>query len=306
MAFMLELDRVTKAYDDFVAVDKLSLQIPEGEIFGLLGPNGAGKTSSIRMMIAITVPDSGSIRLAGAPLTRRLLERVGYLPEERGLYKRMKILENLVFLARLKGISAAEATRRALHWLERLDLGRWAHAKVEELSKGMQQKVQFIAAVLHEPDFMILDEPFSGLDPGSSLQLKDVLLELKKQGKTILFSTHRMDTVERLCDSICLVNQGRSVLRGVLREIKASYGLSRVQLEYEGALPLLDDPSLVASFNDFGNYVELRLAPGADPQRLLALAMQRARIRRFEMVEPSLEQIFLETVESTRAVPSHA
>ena len=170
----------------------------------------------------------------------------------------------------------------------------------------MQQKVQFIAAVLHEPDFMILDEPFSGLDPGSSLQLKNVLLELKKQGKTILFSTHRMDTVERLCDSICLVNQGRSVLLGGLREIKASYGRSRVQLEYEGELPLLDDPALVAGYNDFGNYVELRLAPGADPQRLLACAMQRAKIRRFEMVEPSLEEIFIETVESTKAVPSHA
>jgi len=306
MAFMLELDRVTKAYDEFVAVDDLSLQIPEGEIFGLLGPNGAGKTSSIRMMIGITLPDSGSVRLFGRSLTRPLLERVGYLPEERGLYKRMKILENLVFLARLKGISVPEATRRAHHWLERLDLGRWANAKVEELSKGMQQKVQFIAAVLHEPGFMILDEPFSGLDPGSSLQLKDALLELKKQGKTILFSTHRMDTVERLCDSICLINQGRSVLFGGLREIKASYGRSRVQLEYDGELPLLDDPALVAGYNDFGNYVELRLAPGADPQLLLACAMKRARIRRFEMVEPSLEEIFLETVESTMAVPSHA
>ena len=306
MDFMLELDCVTKAYDEFVAVDKLSLQIPEGEIYGLLGPNGAGKTSSIRMMIGITVPDSGSVRLFGQPLTRLLLDRVGYLPEERGLYKRMKILENLVFLARLKGISSQEATRRAHQWLERLELGNWANAKVEELSKGMQQKVQFIAAVLHEPGFMILDEPFSGLDPGSSLQLKNVLLELKKQGKTILFSTHRMDTVERLCDSICLVNQGRSVLRGGLREIKASYGRSRVQLEYEGELPLLDDPSLVAGYNDFGNYVELRPAPGADPQHLLACAMQGARIRRFEMVEPSLEEIFLETVESTKAVPSHA
>jgi ABC-2 type transport system ATP-binding protein len=306
MACILELDSVTKAYDEFIAVDKLCLQIPEGEIFGLLGPNGAGKTSSIRMMIGITAPDSGVVRLFGKPLTRQLLERVGYLPEERGLYKRMTIMENLVFLARLKGLRAAVATRRAQSWLERLDLGRWSHAKVEELSKGMQQKVQFIAAVLHEPGFMILDEPFSGLDPGSSLQLKDALLELKKQGKTILFSTHRMDTVERLCDSICLVNQGRSVLLGVLRQIKAGYGRSRLQLEYEGTLPLLNDRALVASFNDFGNYVELCLAPDADPQQLLARAMQSARIRRFEMVEPSLEEIFLDTVHSTRAVHSHA
>jgi ABC-2 type transport system ATP-binding protein len=302
MAFTLELDGVTKAFDEFVAVDKLSFNIPEGEIFGLLGPNGAGKTSTIRMMIGITVPDSGAVRVFGQPLSRLLLDRVGYLPEERGLYKKMKIMENLVFLAQLKGIAVPEATRRAHEWLERLDLARWGNSKVEELSKGMQQKVQFIAAVIHEPDFMILDEPFSGLDPAGSLVLKDVLLDLKKQGKTILFSTHRMDTVERLCDSICLVNQGRSVLLGVLREIKASYGRSSVQLEYEGELPLLTDPTLVASSNDFGNYVELRLAPGADPQELLEVAMRTARIRKFELVEPSLEEIFLDTVQSTKAV----
>ena len=307
MAFTLELDRVTKAYDDFVAVDHLSFSLPEGEIFGLLGPNGAGKTSTIRMMIGITMPDSGVIRAFGQPLTRKLLNRVGYLPEERGLYKKMKIMENLVFLARLKGVSTAEATRRATHWLERLDLARWSNSKVEELSKGMQQKVQFIAAIIHDPDFMILDEPFSGLDPASSVVLKDALLDLKKQGKTILFSTHRMDTVERLCDSICLVNHGRSVLLGVLREIKASYGRSSVQLEYDGDLPLLEDRSLVSSYNDFGNYVELRLAPGADPQHLLELAMRTARIRKFEMVEPSLEEIFIDTVESTgKLVTSNA
>ncbi len=306
MAFTLELDRVTKAFDDFVAVDNLSFKIPEGEIFGLLGPNGAGKTSSIRMMIGIMVPDRGAVRIFGEPLTRRLLDQVGYLPEERGLYKKMRVMENLVFFARLKGISVAEAGRRAHQWLERLELGGWSHARIEELSKGMQQKVQFIASVIHEPDFMILDEPFSGLDPASSLVLKDALLDLKKQGKTILFSTHRMDTVERLCDSICLVNHGRSVLLGVLREIKASYGRSSVQLEYEGELPLLSDRTLVASSNDFGNYVELRLAPGADPQHLLAVAMRNAKIRKFEVVEPSLEEIFLDTVGSTRAVISHA
>lgn len=307
MAFTLELDCVTKAFDDFVAVDNLSFSIPEGEIFGLLGPNGAGKTTSIRMMIGITMPDSGEVRAFGQPLTRQLLNRIGYLPEERGLYKKMKIMENLVFLARLKGISTIEATRRASHWLERLDLARWGDSKVEELSKGMQQKVQFIAAIIHDPGFMILDEPFSGLDPASSLVLKDVLLDLKKQGKTILFSTHRMDTVERLCDSICLVNHGLSVLNGVLRDIKASYGHSSVQLEYEGELPLLADPTLVASSNDFGNFVELRLAPGASSQQLLEAAMRTARIRRFEMVEPSLEEIFIDTVSATtKAVPSHA
>jgi ABC-2 type transport system ATP-binding protein len=306
MAFTLELDRVTKTYGSFVAVDHLTFSIPEGEIFGLLGPNGAGKTSSIRMMIGITAPDSGSIHAFGEPLSRLLLDRIGYLPEERGLYKKMGIMENLVFLARLKRLSVREATRRANSWLERLELGRWADSKVEELSKGMQQKVQFIAAVIHDPDFMILDEPFSGLDPASAVVLKDALLDLKKQGKTILFSTHRMDTVERLCDSICLVNQGRSVLLGNLRQIRASYGHSSVQLEYDGNLPLLSDPALVAGYNDFGNYVELRLAHGADPQHLLQLALRTASIRRFEMVEPSLEEIFIDTVESTKTVTSHA
>jgi ABC-2 type transport system ATP-binding protein len=300
MAYTLELDRIRKTFDEFVAVDDLSFQIREGEIFGLLGPNGAGKTSSIRMMIGITVPDSGRILAFGEPLSRRTLERVGYLPEERGLYKRMSVLENLVFLACLKGLSPSESERRARRWLERLELGGWAKSKLEELSKGMQQKVQFIAAVLHEPGFMILDEPFSGLDPASSVVLKDVLLDLKKQGKTILFSTHRMDTVERLCDSICLVNHGRSVLEGNLREVKARYGRSSVQLEYEGELPLLKDPTLVSGSNDFGNYVELRLAAGADSQRVLAEAMKSSRVRRFELVEPSLEEIFIDTVEKTK------
>jgi len=302
MADVLNLDGVTKAYGGYVAVDNLYLRIPEGEVFGLLGPNGAGKSSSIRMMIGITVPDQGTVRLFGKAFQQRLLERVGYLPEERGLYKKMGVQENLVFLARLKGLRAQEAERRARHWMERLALDRWAKTRVEELSKGMQQKVQFIAAILHEPEFMILDEPFSGLDPGSALQLKNILLELKKEGRTILFSTHRMDTVERLCDSICLINRGRRVLAGGLRSIKKGYGRSRVQLEYEGELPLLSDRSLVAGFNDFGNFVELQLAPGADPQQLLAHAMRFARIRRFEMVEPSLEEIFLETVASTQVV----
>ena len=300
MAYTLELDRIRKSFDEFVAVDDLSFQIREGEIFGLLGPNGAGKTSSIRMMIGITLPDSGEIRIFGEPFSRRSLERVGYLPEERGLYKKMSIVDNLIFLGCLKGLTPAEAERRARHWLERMELAEWAGSKVEELSKGMQQKVQFVAAVLHEPGFMILDEPFSGLDPASSVVLKDALLDLKKQGKTILFSTHRMDTVERLCDSICLVNRGRSVLLGNLREVKASYGRSSVQLEYEGALPLLQDPTLVSGSNDLGNYVELRLAKGADPQRVLAEAMKTSTVRRFEVVEPSLEEIFIDTVEKTK------
>jgi ABC-2 type transport system ATP-binding protein len=292
----LELRRVTKRYEKFVAVDDLSLAIEKGSVFGLLGPNGAGKTSTIRMMMGITMPDSGEVIVFGEPYRRTHLDRIGYLPEERGLYKKMKLVEQLVFLAELKGVPAAEANRRARHWCERLDLGTWMEKKVEELSKGMQQKVQFIAGILHDPEFLILDEPFSGLDPANAVVLKDVLLELKKAGKTILFSTHRMDQVERLCDSICLVNKGKAVLEGELREIKSRFGRNHVQMEYEGDGDFLHQSQLVQSFNNYGNYVEVRLAPGADAQDLLKIAASRSRLNKFELMEPSLEEIFIETV----------
>ena len=306
MTNAIELQAVNKTYDGFRAVDNLSLAIPQGAVFGLLGPNGAGKTSTLRMIVGITIPDSGSVRMFDEPFGRKHLDRIGYLPEERGLYKRMKVQELLIFLAQLKGVSLADATSRSKHWLDRLELGGWATSKVEELSKGMQQKIQFIAAILHDPAVLILDEPFSGLDPSNSLELKNVLLEQKKAGKTILFSTHRMDTVEKLCDSICLINQGRSVLQGELKQVKAGYGKSSIQFEYEGDAPWLNDKALVQSYNNYGNYVELRLQPGADPQELLKLAMQSARINKFELVEPSLEEIFIDVVESSKAVTTNA
>lgn len=296
MANTLELRHVTKRYDRFVAVDDLSLVIGNGSVFGLLGPNGAGKTSTIRMMMGITMPDSGEVLVFGEPFRRDHLKRIGYLPEERGLYKRMKLVEQLTFLAELKGVPTAEANRRAHYWCERLELGSWMEKKVEELSKGMQQKVQFIAGILHEPEFLILDEPFSGLDPANVVVLKDVLLEQKKAGKTILFSTHRMDQVERLCDSICLINQGKAVLEGDLRDIKARFGRNHVQMEYEGDGDFLQQTQLVQSFNNYGKYVEVRLAPGADAQELLKMAAARSRLNKFELMEPSLEEIFIDTV----------
>lgn len=292
----VRLDKVRKTYDHFVAVDDLSFRIAEGGIFGLLGPNGAGKTSTIRMMIGITAPDSGSVSLFGEVFRREHLRRVGYLPEERGLYKKMKVRDLLVFLAEVRGVSAAEAGRRAQQWCERLEIAEWLPRKVEELSKGMQQKIQFIAALLHEPDFIIMDEPFGGLDPVNSALLKDALLELKQRGRTILFSTHRMDQVEKLCDAICLVNHGRSVLEGNLREIKARYGKNHVHIAYEGDGNFLGESPLVASANDYGNYVEVQLKPGVDAQELLRLAASRARVTRFELSEPSLEQIFIDVV----------
>jgi ABC-2 type transport system ATP-binding protein len=248
------------------------------------------------MMIGITMPDRGQVRMFGEPFARRHLARVGYLPEERGLYRKMKLLEHLAFLGELRGLSRSQATARAQSWCERLDLAAWTQKKVEDLSKGMQQKVSFIAAILHDPDFVILDEPFSGLDPVNATVLKDVLLELKQQGKTILFSTHRMDTVEKLCDDICLINRGQAVLLGGLKEVKARYGRSHVQIEYEGDGAFLQSTPLVQSSNDYGRYVEVRLAPGADSQQLLRMAVERTVVHKFELVEPSLEEIFIDVV----------
>src|SRR4051794_24722235 len=295
----VELNQVRKVYDQFVAVDSLSFVIPAGQIFGLLGPNGAGKTSTIRMMLGITIPDAGEVRLFGEPFRRELLHRVGYLPEERGLYRKMKVGDHLIFLAELTGLDRAEAARRSKQWCERMEIASWMEKKVEELSKGMQQKIQFIATILHDPEFIVMDEPFAGLDPVNSKLLIDVLLDLKRAGKTILFSTHRMDQVERLCDSICLINRGQAVLAGGLQQVKGRYGRNNVQLEYDGGDgkdDFLKDAALVKSSNNFGNYVEVQLAPGADPQALLQRVASRSKISKFELVEPSLEEIFIDVV----------
>jgi ABC-2 type transport system ATP-binding protein len=297
----IELTKVRKSYDQFVAVNDLSFSIEQGGVFGLLGPNGAGKTSTIRMMIGITAPDSGQINLFGKLFERKSLHKVGYLPEERGLYKKMKIIEQLIFLGELHGMTAGAAKQQAVEWCKRLEIDAWLQKKVEELSKGMQQKIQFIAALLHDPDFIIMDEPFFGLDPVNATLLKDVMLGLKKQGKTILFSTHRMDQVEKLCDSICLINKGTAVLQGDLKTIKASYGKNNVQIEYEGNGDFLDKNPLVSSYNNYGNYVEVQLAPGADAQQLLHMVAEKSRVNKFELMEPSLEEIFINTVGKTNA-----
>ena len=300
-ATTVSLGDVRKAYGDFVAVDRLSFAIPQGSIFGLLGPNGAGKTSTIRMMIGITMPDSGEVRMFGEPFRRAHLDRIGYLPEERGLYRKMTVLEQLTFFGELHGLARSESGRRAQQWCERLDLKDWTAKRVDELSKGMQQKVQFISALLHDPAFVIMDEPFYGLDPVNATLLKDVLLEQKKAGRTILFSTHRMDQVEKLCDGICLVNHGKSVLQGSVKEVKARYGKRNVQINYEGDGSFLRSNALIETFNDYGNYVEARLKPGVDSQDLLREVMSRVRVNRFELMEPSLEEIFIETVGKSNA-----
>jgi ABC-2 type transport system ATP-binding protein len=292
---VVELVGVTKAYDQKIAVDNLSLSIEAGQMFGLLGPNGAGKTSSIRMIIGITLPDSGKVSLFGKPFDRQSLERVGYLPEERGLYKKMKVLDQLVFFGELHGIQPAEARKRATEWTKRLEIADSLLKKTEELSKGMQQKIQFISSLLHDPGLIIMDEPFSGLDPVNAVLLEKTLIELKDEGKAIVFSTHRMDQVEKLCDSICLIDKGKAVLAGKMREIKASYERNRIIIEFEGSSAFLNSPEIAES-RSYSGHVEIRLKEHGNAQKLLHEAASVANIYRFEMVEPSLEEIFIQTV----------
>jgi len=292
---VVELAGVTKAYEAKIAVRNLSLSLDAGQMFGLLGPNGAGKTSSIRMMMGITLPDSGEVRLFEKPFERRSLDRVGYLPEERGLYKKMKVLEQLVFFGQLHGLTAVEARKRAIDWAIRLQIEEALAKKTEELSKGMQQKIQFIGALLHDPGLIVMDEPFSGLDPVNAKLLEKTLLELKDRGKTIVFSTHRMDQVEKLCDSICLIDKGQVVLSGRVRDIKSRYERNHVIIEFEGNADFLKSPE-IAEAKNFSGHAEVRLKPRGNAQKLLSEASAMATIYRFELVEPSLEEIFIWTV----------
>jgi ABC-2 type transport system ATP-binding protein len=302
----IAVEGVVKRYGDFVAVDRLSFVVPRGVVFGVLGPNGAGKSTTLRMINDIIAPDAGRIEILGAyPPGREAACRIGYLPEERGLYPKMKVLELLQFFAELRGIGRREALRRAGRWLERLDLGEWAANKIEDLSKGMQQKVQFVTAVIHEPELLILDEPWSGLDPINAEVLRSIVLEQREAGRTILFSTHLMEQAEKLCDSVCIIARGKKVLEGGLAEIKRSAASEgRVALRFGSAEELataetgaLADPALVASVHHQDGTLMAELAEGVKPGALLAaLAAAPVEIRRFEVYEPSLHQIFVERV----------
>jgi len=293
----VKLDRVSKTFGEFTAVRELSLSVRARRIFGLLGPNGAGKTTSIRMIVNITAPDTGTIEVFGQKLDSQMQDRIGYLPEERGLYKRMKVGDQLKFFAELKNVSGKEADARIDRWLARLKIPEWKNKKAMELSKGMQQKVQFIAAILHDPDLLILDEPFSGLDPVNVELLEKVVVELKQSGKTIIFSTHQMEVAERICDDICLINRSQKVFEGSLREIKSSFGRNLVALRFEGGNGVLADTSLVSKIDHHSDETEVLLAPNASAQVLLRrLVDSGARIEKFEMVEPSLNDIFIAKV----------
>jgi ABC-2 type transport system ATP-binding protein len=277
-------------------VQDLSLNIQEGEIFGLIGPNGAGKTTTIRMMLRILMPDSGSIELLGKPSSRELVDQIGYLPEERGLFKKMLVIDTVKFFAELKGISPKAATPMADQWLQRVELHEWRNKKVEELSKGMQQKIQFISTILHQPKLVVLDEPFSGLDPVNTNLIKDIMLDLVKSGTTIIFSTHLMDQAEKLCDSLCLINRGQSVLQGSLADIKAGFGKNRCRVRYDGQAHFLQDQALVAKYDDYGQYVEIQPQNGVSPQMILSKAIDQVTVRSFDITEPSLNEIFINVV----------
>jgi ABC-2 type transport system ATP-binding protein len=293
---MLSVANLRKSYDTVVAVDGVSFEVQRGELFGLLGPNGAGKTTTIRTVLNIIAPDSGTISFDGKPFSPEMWNIIGYLPEERGLYRKSKILSTILYFASLKGIAERDAKPIAYQWLDRFGLKESAHRKVEELSKGNQQKVQLIISILHNPRLLILDEPFAGFDPVNQILLKDILLELRQQNIAIVFSTHQMEQVEKMCDNICLINRGKPVLSGSLRDIKKQYGKNSLRIEYEGDGEFLKTSPIVKRADVYQNYAELELTDIRKSRELLSRLDDRLDLRKFEIVEPSLNSIFIDVV----------
>ncbi|MFT7617327.1 MAG: ABC-2 type transport system ATP-binding protein [Planctomycetota bacterium] len=291
----LVLDGVTKRFGDFTAVDNLSLLIPRGSIYGFLGPNGAGKTTTIRMIMSIIYPDQGRITVLGHPRAEDIKDRLGYLPEEKGLYKKMKAGEIITYFGRLKGMSKADARTRSRDLLNRYGLPEWFDARCEALSKGMGQKVQILAALVHNPELVILDEPFSGLDPVNVEVMRDLILDLKREGKTVIFSTHVMEQAEQICDFIFLINKGKKVLDGPLSEVRKSGG-EAIQLDYDGDGAVLQQLKGVSRINDAGKTAEIFLEDGTDPQTILRTLVDKLTVRRFDLSEPSLHEIFVRAV----------
>ncbi len=300
---------ITKRYAGHTAVRNLSLVIPRGTIYGLLGPNGAGKTTTIRMIMNIIIPDEGSVVLFDQSGSGRdFSRRIGYLPEERGLYKKMKLIELLTFLAETKGVQRKKAIAEADRWLDKLGLGDWRLKKVDDLSKGMQQKVQFIGTVLHGPELLILDEPFSGFDPVNTQLMKDVVVELARGGTTVLFSTHIMEQAEKLCSSVCIIARGEKVVDGLLSDVKRQHGGRHVIVAVDGDLHAIDrvlqDRALVKTADSYGQYAEVEMTEQGDPQRLLQGILQAgARVTRFEIAEPTLHKVFIDLVGPEAARP---
>ncbi|RKY80902.1 ABC transporter [candidate division KSB1 bacterium] len=296
---VLQVEKITKSFGDFTAVDNITFSIDEGVIFGFIGPNGAGKTTTIRMIMNIIIPDSGKVAILGDENARTASDMIGYLPEERGMYRKMKVKDLLLFLGELKSKPKSFIKKEIDYWLERMELSEWKNKKIEELSKGMQQKIQFAGTVLHKPKLLILDEPFGGLDPINQLLIKDLLLELKEKGTTIIFSTHVMETAEKLCEELILINKGKQVLYGSLSKIKQDFGRKHVLIEYDGKDDFLKDLKDIEKYDNYGNMVEISLGPQGNAQNVLKAAMQNAVIKKFEIKEPSLNEIFVESVGSS-------
>jgi len=288
---VIELENITKTFGSVKAVDSLSLGVPKGSIYGFIGPNGSGKTTTLRMIMNIFYPDSGDIKVFGQKLNDRVKDQIGYLPEERGLYQKMRVRELLQFYGELK--SGHKVDKDVDFWLERLDLTEWANKKVETLSKGMSQKVQIIATIVAKPELIILDEPFTGLDPVNAEAIKDMVLDLRSRGATIIFSTHDMSVAEKMCDFIFMIFKGKKVLDGTLASIQAEYGSDSLRITTEAGASALKDLEGVERISDFGRMQELRVEPDYDHQKILAAIMSRTRILGFELTKPTLHDIFI-------------
>lgn len=308
MEALFRAERVNKSFTGHQALKEVSIEVPEGSIFGLLGPNGAGKTTLIRIINQITAPDSGSILLRGKPLEREDVFRIGYLPEERGLYKKMKVGEQALYLAQLKGLSRAEALKRLREWFTKFEIENWWNKKVEELSKGMQQKVQFIVTIVHQPDLIIFDEPFSGFDPINVNLLKSEILNLKAQGSTIIFSTHNMASVEELCDHIVLINKAQTILKGSVQEIKQAYKSDTFEADLTGLQIPANDIRLngneilgIEETLEGISRIRVRIATGESPNTLLKSLLQYGELHGFREIIPSMNDIFIQRVNEDKA-----
>lgn len=297
---MLSVTDLKKTYGNTKALNGVSFEVRPGKIFGLLGPNGAGKTTTIRISLGIIEPDSGSVLFNGKKLTIPMKDRLAYLPEERGLYRKSKVIDVLVYFGGLRNVPPTAARKRAMDWLRRLELAGVANHKVDELSKGMQQKVQLISCLLHDPDLLILDEPFSGLDPVNQIVIKDLIREMKTQGKTIIFSTHQMDQAEKLCDQICLINNGRVVVYGDLGEVKRNYGNDTIHMEFEGDSSKLRQLENVASMDLYENYAEVKTRDGFTRHDFLRQVVSLVDVTKFSVEEASLNSIFIEAVKADK------
>ncbi len=299
---VLVVDNVVKRFGDFTAVDHVSFQVEKGTIHGILGPNGAGKTTTIRMINNILEPDEGEILIFGEKIRADHQNRMSYLPEERGLYKKIKVLDQLIYFGQLKGLKKADASKRAKYWLERFNAVDWAGKKIQELSKGMQQKVQFISTILNDPELLILDEPFSGFDPINTEALKETILDLKDRGITIMLSTHVMHQVEQMCDTICLIDKGKKVLDGSVREIKKARGRNTILLEFEGEREFLKELQGIEFINKSKNRAEFKIIdPQLNANELLRHINDKTEIIRYELMEPSINEIFIDVVENGEA-----